>query len=169
MRVQIISDLHLETETYRPEPSRDAELLILAGDIDSTWTGLELFRGWPVPVLFVAGNHEFDHRDLATTWLDLRKRCTELGFRMLERESAVITGAGGERVRFVATVRWCDLDLFENSSTTIAQRERVMRSAEYFMKVMGTTHNGRPFDATAVREEGLACRAWLASGRRTKR
>ena len=47
MRLQLLSDLHLETEPYEPEPAPGAELLVLAGDIDSRWDGLERFRGWP--------------------------------------------------------------------------------------------------------------------------
>lgn len=158
MRLQILSDLHLETELFEPEPASGAELLVLAGDIDSTWVGLELFRGWPVPVLFVAGNHEFDDRDIASTWPALRARCEDLGFTMLERQSTVLQGADGRRIRFVATTRWCDFNLFGD-----AQRERVLRAAEYFMRVQGSTLNGRPFDAAAVRLEALACREWLAS------
>ena len=158
MKLQILSDLHLETEDYAPEPAPGAELLILGGDIDSTWAGLELFRGWPVPVLFVAGNHEFDGRELTRAWGDLRKRCEALGFTMLERESTVLVDAAGQRIRFIATVRWCDLDLFGNF-----QRERVMRAAAYFMKVMRSTRHGAPFDAAGAREEALACRAWLAA------
>ena len=60
MRIQLLSDLHLETEVFTPTPAPEAELLVLAGDIDSSWAGLELFRGWPVPVLFVAGNMLWD-------------------------------------------------------------------------------------------------------------
>ena len=44
MRLQLLSDLHMETEAYEPEPDPGAELLVLAGDIDSTWAGLERFR-----------------------------------------------------------------------------------------------------------------------------
>jgi hypothetical protein len=157
VKLQILSDLHLETEEYAPEPAPGAELLVLGGDIDSTWAGLDLFRGWPVPVLFVAGNHEFDGRELTRAWGELRERCDTLGFTMIERESAVHVDARGHRIRFVGTVRWCDLDLFGN-----AERERVMRAAEYFMRVMQTTRRGAPFDAAAAREEALACRAWLA-------
>jgi hypothetical protein len=156
MRLQILSDLHLETETYRPEPAPGAELLVLAGDVDSTWDGLELFRGWPVPVVFVAGNHEFDGREMNGTWPLLRERCEDLGFTMLERQSAVIAGADGRRIRFVGTTRWCDFNLFGD-----AQRERVLKAAGYFMKVQRSTIDGRPFDAAAVRIEALACRAWL--------
>jgi hypothetical protein len=45
---------------FQPEPAA-APALVLAGDIDSGWTGLERFRGWPVPIV-IAGNHEFDER-----------------------------------------------------------------------------------------------------------
>jgi hypothetical protein len=51
MKIQLLSDLHLESEDFEPEPHPDAELLVLAGDIDSSWQGYERFAGWPVPVL----------------------------------------------------------------------------------------------------------------------
>ena len=158
MRLQLLSDLHLETEVFTPTPAPDAELLVLAGDIDSSWAGLELFRDWPVPVLFVAGNHEFDERELTQTWPALRERCTQLGLRLLECESLVVPDAAGKRIRFVATTRWCDFDLFGPS-----QRERAMRAGRYFMKVMRSTRHGAAFDAAAVREEALVCGAWLSS------
>jgi hypothetical protein len=158
VKLQILSDLHLETEDYTPEPAPGAELLVLGGDIDSTWAGLELFRPWPVPVLFVAGNHEFDGRELTRAWGTLRERCEALGFIMLERQSIVLADAAGRRIRFAASVRWCDLDLLGNT-----QRERVWRAAAYFMKVMGATRYGVPFDAAGAREEALACRDWLAA------
>ena len=156
MRLQLLSDLHLETESFTPEPAPDAELLVLAGDIDSSWAGLEFFRDWPVPVLFVAGNHEFDEREITQTWPALRARCSQLGIRLLECESVVLTDAAGKRIRFVATTRWCDFDLFG-----AAQRERAMRAASYFMKIMRATRHGAPLDAAAVREEALICGAWL--------
>ena len=101
MRFQLLSDLHLETETFAPTPAPGAELLVLAGDIDSSWAGLELFRGWPVPVLFVAGNHEFDEREITQAGPALRSRCTELCIRLLECESLVLTDRAGKRIRFV--------------------------------------------------------------------
>jgi hypothetical protein len=158
MRLQILSDLHLETESFQPQPASGAELLVLAGDIDSTWAGLELFRGWPVPIVFVAGNHEFDGREIDDAWPALRQRCAQLGFTVLERESTVIAGADGRRIRFVGTTRWCDFNLFGD-----AQRARVLRAAAHFMKVQRSSLHGAPFDAAAVRLEALACRAWLAT------
>jgi len=119
MRIQLLSDLHLETEAFEPEPNPAAELLVLGGDIDSRWDALERFRDWPVPVWMVAGNHEFDGRDLDAAWPALRERCAQLGIVLLERESRVATDAAGARVRIVATVRWCDFDLFGDRSVMI--------------------------------------------------
>jgi predicted phosphodiesterase len=158
MRLQLLSDLHLETETFDPEPAADAELLVLAGDIDSSWAGLERFAGWPVPVLFVAGNHEFDGRDVDAAWPRLRERCSRLGLRLLERESCVITGRDGRRIRFVGTVRWSDFD-----GLGVAQRPKAMRAAAWFMQLMASVRGGAPFDAEAMRQEALDCRAWLAA------
>jgi len=153
MRLQVLSDLHLETETFDPEPAPEADLLVLAGDIDSSWAALDRFADWPVPVLFVAGNHEFDDRDVDEAWPALRARCAALGLTLLERESLVIGG-----VRFVGTVRWCDFDLFGPE-----RRPRAMKAGAYFMNVQRSMRGGAPFDAAAVRDEALACRHWLAA------
>ncbi len=158
MRLQVLSDLHLETEAHLPVPAEDAELLVLAGDIDSTWAGLEHFRGWPQPVVFVAGNHEFDNRELSDAWPALRERCEALGFTALECGSVVRRGADGRRIRFVGTTRWCDFGLFGQPA-----EERVLRAAGYFMRVQRSTLHKEPFDPTAVRAQALTCRAWLAA------
>lgn len=157
MKIQLLSDLHLETEVFDPQPHPQADLLVLAGDIDSTWSALERFAGWPVPVLFVAGNHEFDGRELDDAWPALRECCVRLGLRLLERESVVLDAPDGRRVRFVGTVRWCDFNAFGPS-----RLESALRAGGYFQRVMGATLGGAPFDAESVRREALACREWLA-------
>lgn len=156
MRIQLLSDLHLETEFYEPEPAPGAELLVLAGDIDSTWAAFDRFAGWPQPIVFIAGNHEFDRRELNAAWPALRERCERLSITMLERESVVRVDRAGKRIRFVGTTRWSDFDLFGP-----ARRDKAMRAAGYFMQVMAATRDGRPYDAAAVRDDALACRAWL--------
>lgn len=157
MRLQLLSDLHLESEQFEPEPAAGADVLVLAGDIDSSWAGFERFRGWPVPVLLVAGNHEFDQRELTAAWPQLADLCARHGIRLLERDSLVLQDPRGRRVRFVATVRWSDFDTFGD-----AGRAKAMRAATYFTRVMRATRNGVVFDAEAVRDEALACRAWLS-------
>ncbi len=160
MRIQLLSDLHLETEVFDPVPAPGAELLVLAGDIDSTWDALARFAGWPVPVLVVAGNHEFDDRELDDAWPALHARCRALGLDLLECATRVHQGDDGRRVRFVGSVRWTDFELFGPPGHR--DFDRALRAADYFQRVMAATKAGRPFDAEAVRIEALACRDWLA-------
>lgn len=158
MNIQLLSDLHLESEDFAPQPQPEAELLVLAGDIDASWRGYERFAGWPVPVLAVAGNHEFDGRELNQAWPALRAHCARLGIVLLECESRVLVARDGRRLRFLGTVRWSDFDVFGE-----AQRKRSMRAGAYFQRVMAATLGGQPLDAEAVRQQALACRAWLAA------
>jgi len=157
LKLQLLSDLHLETEAFDPQPAPGAELLVLAGDIDASWASFARFAHWPVPVLFVAGNHEFDGRELDEAWPALRARVQALGWTLLERSSTVLTDRDGQRLRFVGTVRWSDFDLFG-----IQKQASAMRAAAYFMRLMASARHGQAFDAAGVREEALACRAWLA-------
>jgi len=156
MRIQVLSDLHLESEDFDPAPAHGADLLVLAGDIDAGHAGLDRFAGWPVPVLYVAGNHEFDLRDVDDAAAALRLRCRSLGITLLERE-AVVLAERGRRIRFVGTSLWCDFDLLG-----AAQRERAMRAGSWFLeRVQRSVRHGGVFDAAKVRAEGLICRDWL--------
>lgn len=158
MRLQLLSDLHLETEQFEPTPAPGAELLVLAGDIDASWAALERFRNWPQPVLFVAGNHEFDGRELGRAWPALRDRCAGFGIRLLECDRLVLADAAGRRIRFVGTIRWSDFEVFGP-----AKRGRSMRAAGYALRRMNATRHNAPLDAEALRTESLVCRDWLAA------
>ena len=157
MKIQLLSDLHLETEAFEPEPHPQADLLVLAGDIDSSWCALERFAGWPVSVIYVAGNHEFDGRELRQAWPLLRERCARYDLTLIECESCVFVAPDGRRIRFVGSVRWCDFEVFGPARLSSA-----LRAGSYFQRVMAATLEGLPFDADAVRREALGCRAWLA-------
>ena len=158
MKLQLLSDLHLETEIYDAEPAPGAELLILAGDIDSSWAGIRRFAGWPTPVIFVPGNHEFDRREIDVARVELGKLCDELGFVLLDDSAVIVTDKHGRRVRFLGSTRWSDFDLFGEEG-----RAKAQRAAGYFQKVMGATRHGEVFDAEAVRVLSLESRAWLAT------
>jgi hypothetical protein len=132
LKLQLLSDLHLETESFEPQPAADAELLVLAGDIDSSdgWAGYRQFANWPVP---------------------------ELNFIFLEREELIFrSSATGRRLRVLGTTRWSDFDLFGE-----AHRARAERAALYFMRRMACTRHGQPFGTDEVRSEALVCRSWL--------
>ncbi len=157
MKLQLLSDLHLETETFDPLPAPGAELLILGGDIDTTWRAYERFADWPVPVFVVAGNHEFDRRDVDAAIAALREHCARFGLTLLEKESRVLTSADGhQRVRLLGCTRWTDFDLLGTD-----QRLKAMRAARHVLARSAATRGGDPFDAEAARAEALACGHWL--------
>ncbi|MFP5466804.1 MAG: metallophosphoesterase [Gammaproteobacteria bacterium] len=184
MRIQLLSDLHLEANPdFVPEPAPDADLLVLAGDVGSyqrrrdgsvmsepDW-GLRRFSplpahgGWPVPVLFVPGNHEYDAIDVDAGHNALRQACDRLGIGWLERECTVIGG-----VRFAGTTLWSDYDALAEHGPSRAtdplthrmrQREKAFRAANFYLRKMDGRRLGRLFDAEAMRELGLACQDWL--------
>ncbi|AEG91187.1 metallophosphoesterase [Ramlibacter tataouinensis] len=173
MKIQLMSDLHLEAHPdYHPRPAPGADALVLAGDIGSYQPGsrlagedfgLERFsprRGWPVPVLYVPGNHEYDNLDFDATHQRLRETCERLGITWLEREQAVLGG-----VRFLGTTLWTDFDaLARDAPDTVRQlkqRHKAFRAANFYLTKAAATRHGQPMLAEGWRELGLACQQWL--------
>jgi len=119
MKIQIASDLHLEflQRDYPGEriigPVPGAEVLILAGDIAVGADVFTLFSSWPtptpVPIIFVAGNHEFYHHVLDPMRLKMEKTAANFSMHYLENSSVVIGNA-----RFLGTTLWTDYKLDAN-------------------------------------------------------
>jgi predicted phosphodiesterase len=179
MKIQLLSDLHLEAHPHwRAEPAPGADLLVLAGDIGSYQTNSQLVdadfglgqfsphNGWPTPVLFVPGNHEYDAMDFDAAHARLRETCARLGLLWLERETLVLSG-----VRFVGTTLWSDFDALSPTAPSdpkinlLAQqlkaRDKAFRAANYYLRKTLTTRHGDPWLADGVREQGLLCQDWL--------
>lgn len=73
MRIHPLSDLHNEFALFTPEVS-DADVVILAGDIDLGTRGIEWARqAFHCPVLYVPGNHEFYRGHLTKTLQAMRE------------------------------------------------------------------------------------------------
>lgn len=172
-----MSDLHLESEPgYVPRPAAGAELLVLAGDIGSYQRGSKLEgddfglarfsprHGWPVPVLYVPGNHEYDNRDFDETHARLRALCEQLDITWLEREEVVRGG-----IRFLGTTLWADFDALAlapgQPEPTIQQllkaRHKAFRAANFYLQKAAATRHGQPWMAEGWRDLALVCQAWL--------
>ena len=105
LRVQVASDLHLEFVQRRfpghstIEPHPDADLLVLAGDIHNGASVLSAFGDWPVPILYVIGNHECYGRVYDEERESLRVACADSNIVLLDQD--VVT-TGDLAVRFPA-------------------------------------------------------------------
>ena len=187
MKIQLYSDLHLEAHpAFAPQPAPDADLLVLAGDIGSYQAGSALVQdpdfglarfsprhGWPTPVLFVPGNHEYDALDFDVAHARLRETCERLGMVWLEREVWHPPGsdAQGRPLRFIGTTLWTDFDaLVEPKAPLTAQlqaRDKAFRAANFYLKKTDTTRHGEAFLAEAVRAQALLCQDWLRAALNT--
>jgi hypothetical protein len=170
-----MSDLHLETNPhFQAQAAPGAELLILAGDIgsyqrhsrlDEPDFGLARFspeRGWPCPVLYVPGNHEYDNLDFDETHAKLREACERLGITWLERE--VVTCGD---TRFIGTTLWADFDALAtpedraHPQRLLRKRGKAFRAANYYLEKAASLRHGAPWLADGWREQALICEAWL--------
>lgn len=173
MKLQLLSDLHLESHpNLQITPAPGADLLMLAGDVGSYQEGSRLAgddfgltrfsprHGWPTPVFYVPGNHEYDGADLDDTHARLRALCAELDITWLERETVVHGG-----VRFVGTTLWADFDALvaptDDLGERLKKRGKAMRAADFYLVKAAATRGGHPFLAAQQREHSLACQDWL--------
>ncbi len=187
MNIQLLSDLHLESNPhFKARPNPGADLLVLAGDIGSYQPGsllesmgirdfgLARFSplpvseggaGWPTPVFFLPGNHEYDGLEFAQARTSLRASCERLGMVWLEQETVVLDG-----IRFVGSTLWTDFDALSGSGGHAGEpdlaaqrnaREKAFRAANFYLQKNHAFREGQPMLAEDVREEGLKSQAWL--------
>jgi hypothetical protein len=170
---------------WQPPRVPQADVLVLAGDIGSYQEGswldgqardwaLSRFSprlGWPTPVLFVPGNHEYDGFEYAEAHATLRACCERLGIQWLHHEQIVLDG-----VRFVGSTLWADFDalsLYRQSrgeavgtGQALEWRDKAFRAANHYLqKTSGLVH-GQPMLASHWRGLGLASQVWLGQALR---
>ena len=175
MRIQLISDLHLERyPDYLPQAAPGVDVLVLAGDIGSYQHGaalggddfgLDRFSplraGAPWSrVLFVPGNHEFDGLDFADTYARLQATCARLGIDWLEQAVVRI----GD-VRFVGTTLWSDFTaLARRCATPLEQQQaldKAFRAANFYLRKHTTLRAGQPLLAQDLQVLARSCQRWL--------
>ena len=127
MKIQVVSDLHLEFGPISIENAGETDVLILSGDIcvaaDLADRDAVNIRGEHDKsnmyhsffeeccarfkhVIYIVGNHEHYHGDYATTVSHLKTRLSYLNnLYLLEKESKVIDG-----VLFVGGTLWTDMN-----------------------------------------------------------
>lgn len=162
MKIQLASDLHLEflqadwpgERLIAPVPG--ADVLVLAGDIANGADVFKLFSDWPtptpIPIIFVAGNHEFYGHAMEPMHARMKEGAATSGFHYLENESVEIEG-----VRFLGTTLWTDYRL-EGDRT----QSQLMTHAERGLNDHRLIRTGRHlFSAQDALDRHEASRSWL--------
>ena len=106
MKIHLISDIHTEKGDVPYGTPPNTDLVVLAGDVGEGIDGLIWARKTfsEVPIIYVAGNHEFYGHGLSL--LDLmRKTAKQLDMVFLENDEVIIN-----HVRFLGCTLWTDFN-----------------------------------------------------------
>jgi predicted phosphodiesterase len=151
MRLQILSDVHLEFGDYEPEqPSVDA--VILAGDIHVRRNAVKwIKKHFPDrPVIYVAGNHEFYGYTVSGLFRDLRAAVEGTNICLLENEAIQL----GD-FNFLGCTLWTDFQLWPNPTGAMLAASKAVSD---FNLIRGGTDWFQPEDSVKLHQASLA---WL--------
>ena len=107
MRIQVVSDLHLEFHNDLPPVAEGADVLVCAGDLAPVGAGAVRYatEAWAEArhVLYVPGNHEFYGTDIDCAREQLAEECARHGITLLDPGAIVI-----DDVHFIGATLWID-------------------------------------------------------------
>ncbi|WP_444997383.1 metallophosphoesterase [Aliikangiella sp. IMCC44359] len=122
MKIQLLSDLHLEFKYYS-YPKTDADVVVLAGDIHTKERGVK----WAMeeikdkPVVYILGNHEFYGKSYPKLIDSLKILTKNTNVHVLENNLVNIDG-----VNFLGCTLWTDFELFGNARISGYECQQVM-------------------------------------------
>ncbi|QEN03358.1 phosphoesterase [Thiospirochaeta perfilievii] len=154
MKIQILSDLHLEFD-YRDYNFTKCDLLILAGDIHTGTKGLEWIQQQvsDIPVIYVMGNHEY----YGYCYPSLLNKCRGIAkgsnIHLLENDSITI-----QNITFHGATLWTDFNLFGNPEIAQFECDRNMNDS----RLIRLDENYAKFKAAITKEIHIQSIKWLA-------
>jgi len=122
MRIQFLSDLHIEFEDFIYEEN-DFDVVILAGDIHVKGHGVRWAKHniQDKPVLYVPGNHEFYGKAYPKHIDTLKEEAAGSNVHILERDTLEIDG-----VFFLGCTLWTDFELHGDPRITGHECQQLM-------------------------------------------
>lgn len=159
MKIYLVSDLHVELHGDFPLPSKNVDVVVLAGDIHKGSkvfdVAVEFQRHCRAPVIVVIGNHEYYGKEYGTQLAELRREATDLhDIHLLENDSIVIDG-----VRILGCTFWSSFALYGDNTIAASQREAQRFIADFSVIRYGD-RRFLPDDAKTLHHESYA---WLES------
>ncbi len=142
MRLQILSDLHLEFAPFHLAGVA-ADVLVLAGDIGVGEAGLRwaLEACRETPVIYVLGNHEFYHHSIPSVTEELKEMARGTNVHVLENDSVQIGN-----VTFLGAALWTDFALHGNAAQGELDAEVALNDFRH-IRVFPKFTRFRPADA----------------------
>ncbi len=155
MKIQIASDLHLEfLERTHPDyqiiDETDADVLVLAGDINRDTRAIDTFNSWHIPVIYIHGNHELYHGHAYKAVEQLRSAAVGTNVHYLDDDEVILHG-----VRFLGCTLWTDYALDGDPAAAMASAGKGLNDHRIIRTDAGPF---RPEDALHLHQRS---RAWL--------
>ena len=133
MKIQILSDLHVEFENYS-YPDCDCDVVVLAGDIHVKERGVK----WALenikdkPVIYVLGNHEFYGKTYPKLIGQLKDLAENTNVHILEKNVVTIGG-----INFLGTTLWTDFEILGDPRIAGYECQQVMTDYKKIRKLPG--------------------------------
>ncbi len=171
MKLQILSDLHNEFLRNNKNlsnhiwdgfiPDTDAEVIVLAGDIDTGTQGAD----WAIaeserlgkPVIYVLGNHEFYRQEYSALKNKITELCDGTDVHCLDR-GLYVRG----NVRFIGATLWTDYEADMSTPRDLAMLYVNKALADHHVikfKAGDDYRKFKPLDALAIHKQELS---WIA-------
>ena len=154
MKIQIMSDLHLEHAKMYVKQIRSVDVVVLAGDIAEGDKGLKWAReAWPeTAIIYVAGNHEYYSSERLQNLALMRDTASRLGIHFLDNEELIL----GD-VRFLGSTLWTDFCVFGAENQYASMDYSRTNIGDFFY----IRHNDKKFTPEQALELHMIARNWL--------
>ncbi|TNF95949.1 MAG: hypothetical protein EP297_11205 [Gammaproteobacteria bacterium] len=167
MKIQILSDLHnefLRHSRQNPKhkwdgsiPETDADIIVLAGDIDTGTQGVEWAIGesgrLEKPIVYVMGNHEFYTNEYFSLKKKIAQRCHDTDVHCLDC-SLFFMGD----VRFIGATLWTDYKSDARTPQDLAMFHAAKTLADHHVITFDSGDAEKifqPFDALTIHKDEL--------------
>ena len=122
MRLQVLSDLHLEFGHFEPTIT-DADVVVLAGDIHKGTEGVKWAKKYcrDCPVIYVMGNHEFYNHSIPDLFQALRREAKGSNVHVLENNAFIINDFA-----FLGCSLWTNFHLWPDTLEAMSVADREM-------------------------------------------
>jgi predicted phosphodiesterase len=157
MNIYLVSDIHVEFHHDFPIPTERVDVVVLAGDIDVGAGMLDVAENYAqrcnVPVIVIAGNHEYYHSDMLELLPAFRRRAAKLkGVYFLEKDSVVINNT-----RFLGCTLWTNFSF--NGTDKVAKAKD--HAQQYIADFHTIKYGGRRFTPDDAEAEFDAAYRWM--------
>lgn len=157
LKLQIISDVHLESNSTFPLINKSADVLVYAGDVGEGLSKIFLYftkvrLETSSPIIYVLGNHEYFGKYLASAFGDVKTFLKTIpDIFVLEKDSKII-----DDVCFIGTTLWTNFDDYRGEQAVQAgmPEYRAVRTTDQYCRTKLIT-------TRSIVKEHLKCKEYI--------